>query len=127
MNHIFSDIDLSFEPNPSSGDIFKVTDEVAIKRSLKNLILTNHYERPFHSEIGTPLRSILFENYSPMLVINIKKAIEYLVGFYEPRVTLLDVVVDPFEDESQVNVGILFKIKNTSNQLALVVALDRTR
>lgn len=127
MKHLFSDLDLSFEANPSTGDIFRVYDENAIKRSVKSLILTNHYERPFHSEIGTPIRNMLFDNYSPMMVINIRKAIEYLIGHFEPRVELLDVVIDPFEDDRQVDIGVLFRIKNTTSKLAVVVTIDRTR
>lgn len=124
---IFSDIDLNFRANPVTGDIFANYDEKAIKASVKNLILTNHYERPFHSEIGSPVRNLLFENYSPMLILNIKKSIEQLIGMYEPRVQLLDVSVEPSVDESTVTLGILFKIKNTTSQLSLVVTLERTR
>lgn len=127
MKHLFSDLDLSFEANPTTGDVFRVHDENAIKRAIKTLVLTNHYERPFHSELGTPIRNMLFENYSPMLVINIRKAIEYLIGNYEPRVELLDVVIDPYEDERQVDIGILFRIRNITSRLAVVVTVDRTR
>jgi phage baseplate assembly protein W len=124
---IFSDIDLNFRPNPVTGDVFVNYDEKAVKASVKNLILTNHYERPFHSEIGSPIRNLLFENYSPMLILNIKKSIEQLIGMYEPRVQLLDVSVEPSVDESTVSIGIFFRIKNTTSQLSVVVTIERTR
>lgn len=123
----FSDLDFSFNANPVNGDVFKRYDETAIKNSIKSLILTNHGERPFHPEIGSPIRNLLFENYSPMVVLTIKRAIEYLIENYEPRVVVLDVSVDPYMDENEIVVGVLFRIKNTNVQSVVSVTLERTR
>lgn len=124
---LFTDIDLNFQANPVSGDLFLNYDEKAVKAAVKNLVLTFHYERPFHSEIGSPIRNLIFEPYSPMLVLNIKRSIEYLIGTYEPRVQLMDVVVEYSEDESKVTIGIFFKIKNTTSNLFVPITLERTR
>ena len=62
VNRIYSDLDLDFTRNPVTSDVVKLTDVEAVKRSVKNLIQTNHYERPFHPEIGSDVRALLFEN-----------------------------------------------------------------
>lgn len=124
---IYKDLNMNFIANAHNGDVYKTYDEDAIKNSLKMLILTNNGERPFHSEIGSPIRNLLFENYSPLLVITIKQAILNMVTKYEPRVQILDIFVDPYEDENEIQIGILFKIKNTDTSLVVSVTLDRTR
>lgn len=124
---IYKDLDLNFIPNPVTGDISVRYDEIAIKNSIKNLVLTANGERPFHSEIGSPIRNLLFENYSPILILSIRRAIEQLIDNYEPRVELLDVVVDPFEDENEIQIGILFKIRETEREFVVAFTLDRTR
>lgn len=124
---IYTDLDLNFTANPNTGDVSKRYDENAIKNSLKNLVLTSNFERPFHSEIGSPIRNLLFENYSPMLVLSMRRAIEDLINNYEPRVEVLDVVVDPYDDGNEIQIGILFKVRNTETTLAVAVTLERTR
>ena len=61
----FKDIDLDFGRNVVTNDVNTVTDIIAIKRSVKNLIQTNFYERPFHPELGCGVRELLFENFTP--------------------------------------------------------------
>lgn len=124
---VYKDLNMNFIANPVTGDVFKTFDEDAIKASLKSLILTNNGERPFHSEIGSPIRNLLFENYSPLLAVTLKRAIVNMVAAYEPRVQILDVAVDPNEDQNEITIGILFKIKNTDTSLFVSVTLDRTR
>jgi phage baseplate assembly protein W len=124
---IYKDLNVNFIANPITGDVYKTFDEDAIKSSLKSLILTNNGERPFHSEIGSPIRNLLFENYTPMLAITLKRAIANMVAAYEPRVQILEIAVDPNEDQNEITLGILFKIKNTDTSLFVSVTLDRTR
>lgn len=124
---IFSDLDLNFTAHPVTKDIVRKYDDNAIKQSLKNLILTSNYERPFHSEIGSQVRSLLFEPASPMLAVSMRKAIFDLVNNFEPRVELLDVLVNFDPDANYVNVTIEFKIANTERPLTLDLVLERTR
>jgi phage baseplate assembly protein W len=124
---IFSDIDLNFTAHPVTKDIVRKYDDNAIKQSLRNLILTSNYERPFHSEIGSQVRSLLFEPASPMLAVSMRKAIFDLVNNFEPRVELLDVLVDFNPDENYVAITIEFKIVNTERPLTLDLVLERTR
>ncbi len=124
---IFSDLDLNFTAHPVTKDIVRKYDDNAIKQSLKNLILTSNYERPFHSEIGSQVRSLLFEPASPMLAVSMRKAIFDLVNNFEPRVELIDVVVDFNPDGNTFYVTITFKIVNTERPLTLDLVLERTR
>lgn len=123
----FSDLDLNFTAHPVTKDITRRFDENAVKTSLRNLILTSNYERPFHSEIGSPIKRLLFEPATPMTQVMIKKAVEDTVINFEPRVQLLDVDVNVSPDNNSVYVSIYFKIVNTERPLSLDLVLERTR
>jgi phage baseplate assembly protein W len=123
----FSDIDLNFTAHPVTKDIVRKYDDNAIKQSLRNLILTSNYERPFHSEIGSQVRSLLFEPASPMLAVSMRKAIFDLVNNFEPRVELIDVLVNFNPDENYLLLKVEFKIVNTERPLTLDLVLERTR
>lgn len=124
---IFSDLDLNFTAHPVTKDITRRYDENAIKTSLKNLILTSNYERPFHSEIGSPIKRLLFEPATPMLENLVQRAIVDVVTNFEPRVELLDVFVNLSPDTNSLYVTIQFKIVNTESPLTLDLVLERTR
>jgi len=123
----FSDLDFNFTAHPVTGDIVRRFDEQAIKNALKNLILTANYERPFHSEIGSPIKRLLFEPATPMLQVMMERAITDTVNNFEPRVELLNVEVVVSEDDYYVYVTIEFRIVNTSQPLTLDLTLERTR
>lgn len=124
---IFVDLDLNFIAHPVTGDVSRKYDEYAIKQSIKNLILTNHYERPFHPEIGSQITGLLFENWSPMLEAVIRQSIITTIQNFEPRVKLLEVIINPNEDNNQIYVSITFKIVNTESPLTVDLTLHRTR
>jgi phage baseplate assembly protein W len=123
----FSDLDFNFTAHPVTGDIVRRFDEQSIKNALKNLILTANYERPFHSEIGSPIKRLLFEPATPMLEVMMQRAIVDTVENFEPRVELLNVEVVVSEDEYTVYVSIEFRIINTTQPLTLDLTLERTR
>lgn len=123
----FSDLDLSFTKHPVTDDVVRKYDEEAIKQSVRNLILTANYERPFHSEIGSQLRGLLFEPISPMLNMLIKRAIIDAINNFEPRVRLTEVVVRFSPDNNDVYVSIEFTIVNTTRPIAVNLVLKRTR
>jgi len=123
----FKDLDFSFTAHPVTGDVSRKYDENAIKASVKNLILTSNYERPFHSEIGSPIRRLLFDLPSPMFVFSMKRAITDVIYNYEPRVELIDVIVKDNLDQNEVVVTIEFKIVNTERPLSLELILERSR
>lgn len=124
---IFSDIDLSFERHPVSKDIFAKYDDNAIKNSLKNLILTKHYERPFHSEIGSNVTALLFENASPAVSAIMRQTIIDVIDNFEPRVEIIEITVDMKPDQNEMTVRIVFKIRNTTRPITVEFTLDRTR
>ena len=76
-----------------TGDIAFLTDIEAVKRSVRNLINTNFYERPFHPEIGSNVRSVLFEPVSPPVANVLERHVKDVIDNFEPRAELLDVDV----------------------------------
>lgn len=123
----FSDIDLNFTAHPVTHDITVKYDDQAIKQSVKNLIMTNNFERPFHSEIGSQIRALLFEPAGIMLNIALKRAISDTILNFEPRVNLLSVEVVSDIDSNSVQVTIQFAIVNTERPIQLQLILYRTR
>ena len=124
---IFSDLDLNFTAHPVTGDITRRYDENAIKASIKNLLLTRNFERPFHSEIGSPIRSLMFELPGPMFDVMLQRAIIDVINNFEPRVQIIDVRVNDAADLNSVYITLEFKIVNTERPITLDLALERTR
>ena len=123
----FSDLNLMFTASPSTGDITKKSDEEAIKTSLRNLISTKNYERPFHPEICCQIFSLLFENFSSVTSQVMRKTIQDVVNKFEPRVDILDVEVFETSDENSLNVSLTFKIINTERPVTFNTTLQRVR
>jgi phage baseplate assembly protein W len=124
---IFTDLDLNFLAHPVTKDVTVKTDEQAVKASIRNLILTSNYEKPFHPEIGSPIKSLLFEPATPLLPIILKKAISQTITNFEPRVNLRNVTANLSADNNDVYVTIEFTIVNTSTILSVDLILTRTR
>jgi phage baseplate assembly protein W len=95
--------------------------------ALKNLILTGNYERPFHSEIGSPIRKLLFEPAYPMLGAMLKRTIQDVITSFEPRVNIIDIICVVASDDQTINVTIEFTILNTTAPITLDLTLQRTR
>ncbi len=123
----FADLDLNFTPHPVTGDVGFKKDENAVKQAVKNLVLTQNFERPFHSEIGSSLRSLLFEPATPMTKEILRKTISDTITNFEPRVELLGVDIRYTLDDTAVDVRIRFKIKNTFTPIDVSLTLERTR
>ena len=126
ISRTFSDIDLNFIPHPVTGDIVKKYDESAIKASIRNLVLTSNYERPFHSEIGCQLRNLLFEPMSPITTQLIQNTIGQTIKNFEPRAILLSVVANYSPDNNSVYVTVNFQIVNTTTPQTVSITLERT-
>ena len=123
----FSDLDLNFTPHPVTGDVGFKKDENAVKQAVKNLVLTQNFERPFHSEIGSSLRSLLFEPATPMTKEILRKTISDTITNFEPRVELIDVEIRYKLDDTAVDVRVIFKIVNTFTPIDVNLTLERTR
>ena len=124
---IFKDLNLSFQQNSATKDIQKITDVEAVKRSVKNLLNTNHYEKPFHPEIGSNLRAMLFELMTPQMNHVISKQIENLINNYEPRCRLVQVFTQPMFDRNGYSVQISFYVQNYPNPVVVESFLERLR
>jgi phage baseplate assembly protein W len=124
---LFSDIDLNFTAHPVTRDITRRYDENAIKASIKNLLLTRNYERPFHSEIGSPIRALMFELPGPMFDVMLQRAVIDVINNFEPRVEIIDVLVNDASDLNAVYITIEFKIVNTERPITLDLVLERAR
>ena len=124
---LFTDIDLNFTAHPVTKDVTRRYDENAIKASVLNLLLTRNFERPFHSEIGSPIRALLFELPGPMFTVMMQRAIIDVINNFEPRVEIIDVRVNDAADNNAVYVTLEFKIVNTERPITLDLTLERTR
>jgi len=124
----WKDLDLFFSRKLGSADVNTLTDVTAVKRSVRNLILTNHYEKPFHPEIGSGVRETLFELMTPMTSFILTKKIENVIETYEPRVTLVGVRALPNLDRNEYEVSIEFYLQNAPTELVdLTIFLERLR
>jgi phage baseplate assembly protein W len=125
---IYSDIDLFFGPKTGSKDINKVNDIAAVKRSVRNLILTNPYEKPFHPEIGSGVRDVLFELMTPITAYVLTMKIEEVIQNFEPRARLVGVRAQPNLDNNAYEVTIEFYVVNAPTELVnMEVLLERLR
>jgi len=126
-NKVFSDLDLDFDIHPNTKQLNTLVSDAAVIRSLKNLIFTSHYERPFHPEIGCKIKNSLFENIMPSTAITIQKSIEEVVNNFEPRVDLTSIRVIAVPDENAYNVTINFFIVNEAVPRQVTFFLERIR
>tara|TARA_B100001109_G_scaffold242221_1_gene226990 strand:+ start:246 stop:671 length:426 start_codon:yes stop_codon:yes gene_type:complete len=123
----FRDLDLSFGRNIVTNDVNTVEDIVAIKRSVKNLVQTNFYERPFHPELGCGVKQLLFENFTPLTAIFMKRKIEEVLINYEPRINLTNVTIDDDQDRNRLVVDIYFRIIGIEGPQVVSTFLQRIR
>ena len=116
-SRIYKDLNLNFTANPVTGDVTTVTDVVAVKRSVRNLLLTNHYDRPFHPEIGSNIPYLLFENFGPITGNQLSRAIEEMIGNFEPRARVENVECIPIPDTNTYDIRIYFYVENMPAEL----------
>tara|TARA_Y100000996_G_scaffold313374_1_gene249594 strand:- start:101 stop:526 length:426 start_codon:yes stop_codon:yes gene_type:complete len=124
---IYQDLNLDFQKNTATKDIQKLTDVEAVKRSVRNLIKLNHYEKPFHPEVGSNLRAMLFENITPQINHAISKQIDLLIRNYEPRCRLVQLNVQPDVDRNGYRASISFYVVNHPDRVEVETFLERIR
>ena len=124
----YSDLDLFFGKRVVGSDVNKVTDIQAVKRSLRNLINLDAFEKPFHPEISGGIREMLFENMTPMVAAVLARKIQDVIENFEPRARLVSVRALPDFDRNIYNVSIEFYVVNAPTELVdLSVMLERLR
>ena len=128
--YIYKDLSLFFTPNPVSGDVTMVTDVQDIKRSVRNLVMTNRFEKPFHPEVASHVRDLLFERFTPITFNLLRNRIETVLENYEPRVSVTDIEIDDSGqamDNNNLNVRIFFTLRNDPQIQSVDILLERVR
>ena len=123
----WSDFDLDFTAHPNTGKLSMKQDADSIVRSVRHLLLTDHYERPFHPEIGSNLSAQLFEPMTYATSLRIKSDIIEVIDNFEPRVSLTNIEVTPNEDQNAYYVSLRFFIINEEVERQTTFLLERTR
>tara|TARA_Y100000992_G_scaffold284932_1_gene235485 strand:+ start:202 stop:630 length:429 start_codon:yes stop_codon:yes gene_type:complete len=118
----YRDLDLFFS-RKSNKDVNKVTDIQAVKRSVRNLILLNSYEKPFHPEIAGDIRGLLFELMTPLTAAVIARKVQDVIENFEPRARLVGVNTTPDFDRNAYEVGVYFYVVNAPTELVEVTQL----
>ena len=125
-NRAYKDIDLSFTRKPN-GELYTKTDAAAVQQSIKNLILTNHFEKPFQPFFGGNIRELLFELADDEVEDDIRENIIDTVEAYEPRVVLRDIQVNLESDINTLRVSITYQVISTEEEYTFTTAISRLR
>ena len=124
---IFSDLDADLTQNPVTNDVSKIYDDNAIRRSLKSLILCNHYDHPFHPEIYSPINELLFQNFTLDVSNILQRLLTDLINTYEPRVHIDNIEITQAEEQHSLNAVITYRTMNNPNPITYTVLLQRLR
>jgi phage baseplate assembly protein W len=123
----YKDLDLNFTIHPVKKDLNKLTGPTAVVNSIKNLVSTNHYEKPFNPSFGSNLRRLLFESADKFTATLIEREITEVISNYEPRATVNNVIVSPTVDGNGFNVQLEFFVVNQTDPLTITFFLERIR
>lgn len=127
LQKVYSDIDMTFTRKPVTNDIALRFDIQAVISSIRNLLLTKYYERPFNSSIGSKIYTLLFEPMDIMTARQLEKEIRTTITNFEPRVELQQVVVTPIETKNSYQVSLVFFTENSNQAYNVSILLERTR
>jgi phage baseplate assembly protein W len=123
----YKDLDLLFNVHPIKKDINKHTAEIAVINSIKNLVLTNHYERLFQPNIGSNVNKLLFENMDVITASALEREIQQVIENYEPRARVYRISVLPDYDNNKFSVDMEFLINNLTEPITITFFLERVR
>lgn len=124
---IYSDFNIDLDRHPISSDVSRQINENAVIRSIKNLLLTDFYERPFKPSIGCNVRKLLFENVTPVTLSLIQSAIRETLRAYEPRANIISINITPYDELNGVDITLTFSIINREDPITIDIFLDRIR
>ena len=123
----FRDLDLNFAIHPITKDVNIYKAEYAVINSVKNLILTNHFEKPFQPEVGSNIRRLLFENVDSIMAAQIEREIEETINNFEPRVQISSVVAVHAPEENGYKIRLEFFVINNPDPITINFFLERIR
>ena len=124
---VYKDIPISFTAHPITGKIKSLINRDAVKQSVKNIVLTNFYERPYNPILGGDVLAKLFENMGPLTEYEISNNIREALDNFEPRAEVDEIKVDALEDQNALNVTITFRVINDAEPISVTVFLERVR
>lgn len=124
---IYSDFNINLDLHPISSDVSRQLNENSVVRSIKNLLLTDFYERPFKPSIGCNIRKLLFENITPVTLSLIETTVRETLSAYEPRANIISIDVTPYDELNGVTLTITFSIINREEPITIDLFLDRIR
>jgi phage baseplate assembly protein W len=127
VTRVFSDFDINFVPHPVTKDLLKKTGTNSVVQSLMNLVQINSFEKPFHPEIASNIRKMLFELVDPITANALAVEVRALIGNFEPRVNVKNVFVTADVDNNGYNIIIEFFLVNVNNLITISVFLERVR
>jgi phage baseplate assembly protein W len=127
LSKIYSDIDFNFTKKPVTGDVALSFDDQAVIRSIRNLLSTRHYERPFNPDLGSNVDALLFEMVSPLTAAALEKEILTTINNYEPRAIVKSIVVSAQPDNNAYSVTLTFYIQNATLPTVVTLFLERNR
>ena len=130
--YTYRDFSLFFTKNPVTGDVSTLTDVADVKRAIRNLVLTNEFDRPFHPEIASHVRDLLFQPFTAITYNLLRNRIDKVLEIYEPRATLTRIEIDDREfqnmDNNTLSVKIFFTLNNApTNEENVDIMLERIR
>jgi phage baseplate assembly protein W len=123
----YKDLDLDFGRNVVTNDVNKLTNVEAVKRSVRNLVNTSHFDRPFHPEIGSDVRALLFENMTPLTALNLQRKVQEVLINFEPRIRLVQIYATPNYDGNSYQLSIYFYVIGTTELVTVQTFLERLR
>ena len=124
---IYSDFSVNFDVNPITGDMMKVSGVNSVVQALMNLVQINYYEKPFHPEIGSNARGVLFDPLDPITANVLSKEIQNLIDNFEPRVSINNIIVQADYENNGYRVEIDFEIVSINNTFTVSTFLQRLR
>jgi hypothetical protein len=127
LTNIYSDLDLRFSSQPGTGDVSLLLDNRAVITSVRNLLLTNFYERPWQPGLGSSMNNQLFENINVLMESTLAQEIQNVIKNFEPRVTVQNIKVTAQPEQNGYAVSMSFFIGNNTQATQISVFLERTR
>jgi phage baseplate assembly protein W len=124
---IYSDLSTNFSLNAMTGDVVRLTEMDAVKRAIKNIVMTNKYERLLNPKFGAGINDLLFEPMTPMATMNLRETISNSIRTYEPRAVIETLDVVPDEYSQTYYVDLVFSLRNTNQTGTVQFFIDRIR
>lgn len=124
---VYSDFDIGFIPHPITNRLSRKTNREAVKQSVKSLILTNFYERPYKPDVGCGISRFLFELFTPDIKKMIEDSIRSAIKNYEPRAEVIAVLAEDRTDVNSLVISVAFRVLNDPDPVFLDVLLERVR